>query len=245
MPMLGVHKFVNDRPLGWTALSVVSPQGCPLQRREVLTMSSEEIAKYFDATEFREVREDLVFAMKMTSEPKIAIDCGCGAGADIDYLMRNGFTVYGFDIEQESVSRCQPRFDGIKNVILSQSSFSTFNYPQASLVVADASLFFCPRSEFESVWKNIYQCLQSNGVFCGSFLGKGDTMAEVGDNPSVFWPEVTAFDEPEVKQLFKNFELLSFKVHKSRGKTSQGAAHNWHIFQVVAQKPNKSNHADL
>jgi SAM-dependent methyltransferase len=208
-------------------------------------MVSKEITKYFDATEFREIREDLIFAMKMTSEPKIAIDCGCGAGADIDYLVRNGFTVYGFDIEQESVSRCQSRFDGIKNVILSLSSFGAFNYPQASLVVADASLFFCPRAEFKSVWKNIDQCLQSNGVFCGSFLGKEDTMAEVGNNPSVFWPEVTAFDESEVKELFKNFDLLSFKVHKSTGKTSQGVAHNWHIFQVVAQKSSKSNHANL
>ena len=27
------NKFVNDRPSGWTALSVASPQGCPLQRR--------------------------------------------------------------------------------------------------------------------------------------------------------------------------------------------------------------------
>ena len=208
-------------------------------------MSSEEITKYFDATEFREIRDDLVLAVSMVSEPKVAIDCGCGAGADIDFLEKNGFTVYGFDVEQESVSRCQSRFKGIKNVILSQSSFSAFSYPKASLVIADASLFFCPRSEFKSVWENIYQCLCSNGVFCGSFLGKEDTMAEAGDNPSVFWPEVTAFDEPEVKQLFKSFDLRSFKIHKSTGKTSQGVAHNWHIFQVVAQKPNKSNQADL
>ena len=27
------NKFVNDRPSGWTALSVASPQVCPLQRR--------------------------------------------------------------------------------------------------------------------------------------------------------------------------------------------------------------------
>ena len=202
-------------------------------------MSSEEISKYFDATESREIREDLVFAINMALEPKIAIDCGCGAGADINYLVRNGFTVYGFDVEQESISRCQSRFEGIKNVILSKSSFSTFDYPQASLVVADASLFFCPSSEFKNVWENIYQCLHPNGVFCGSFLGQEDTMAASNNNPSVFWPEVTVFDEPEVRELFKNFEVLRFNIHKSTGKTSQGVTHNWHIFQVVAQKPNK------
>ena len=208
-------------------------------------MSSLEITKYFDATEFREIREDLEFAVSMVSKPKVAIDCGCGTGADISYLVENGFTVYGFDIEEESISRCQSRFAGVNNVVLSKASFSMFDYPKASLVVADASLFFCPATDFEIVWEKIYQCLHSNGVFCGSFLGLEDTMAEPGDNPSVFWPEVTAFEKSEVKALFKNFEVLRFNVQKSTGKTPQGAIHNWHIFRVVAQKPNKSFKTDV
>ncbi len=208
-------------------------------------MSSIEVTKYFDATEFREVREDLLFSVDMISEPKVAIDCGCGAGSDINFLLKNGFTVYGFDVEQESISRCQSRFEGIKNVFLSKSSFSTFSYPQASLVVADASLFFCPSSDFKNVWERISQCLYSNGVFCGSFLGLEDTMASSGNNPSVFWPEVSAFEESEVRALFKNFEILRFNVHKSTGKTPQGAIHNWHIFQVVARKPNQRLKATL
>ncbi|NRA20198.1 MAG: class I SAM-dependent methyltransferase [Oceanospirillaceae bacterium] len=207
-------------------------------------MYDEDIVKYFDATENRETREDLIFAVNMVREDKIAIDCGCGSGSDIDYLARSGFTVYGFDVEQESIARCQSRFSGMDNVVLSQSSFTAFDYPQASLVVADASLFFCPSSEFKKVWSNIYRCLLPNGIFCGSFLGKEDTMATPGDNPSVFWPEVTAFEEAEIMGLFKNFEVLRFKTHRSTGKTSQGITHNWHIFQIVAQKPNKSKHSD-
>ena len=203
-------------------------------------MSSEAINKYYDATESRGIREDLVFSANIVGEPKVAIDCGCGAGADIDYLLRSGFKVYGFDIEQESISRCQSRFSGNDNVVLTRSSFAAFDYPPASLVVADASLFFCPSFEFKDVWSKIYQCLLPNGVFCGSFLGKEDTMAAPGDNPSVFWSEVTAFEQDEVLVLFNNFEVLRFNTHKSQGTTSQGVDHNWHIFQVVAQKPNKS-----
>lgn len=199
-------------------------------------MPNKAITAYFEATEFRQIREDLVFAVSKISEPKVAIDCGCGSGADINYLVENGFAVYGFDIEQESITRCQSRFAGIDRVILSQSSFNTFDYPKASLVVADASLFFCPSSDFKSVWEKIYECLFPNGVFCGSFLGVEDTMAKPGDNPSVFWPDVTAFEEAEVNALFKKFEVLRFNTHKSIGKTAQGIPHNWHIFQVVAKK---------
>lgn len=205
-------------------------------------MTSDEISQYFDATKYREVRDDLVFAVSKVEEPKIAIDCGCGAGADIEFLLENEFTVHGFDLEEESIAKCQSRFRTNENLFLSKASFSTFEYPDASLIVADASLFFCPTSDFDEVWSKIYQCLLPKGIFCGSFLGNEDTMAVPGDNPSVFWPHVTAFNEAEVMELLKQYEVLRFNTHKSSGVTAQGVPHNWHIFQVVAQKPNRSKH---
>ncbi len=207
-------------------------------------MPSEEISRYLAATEYRDIRDDLIFSVSKIDEPRIAIDCGCGAGADIEYLTENGFTVHGFDIEDESISMCQSRFRDKENVFISNASFSTYEYPDASLIVADASLFFCPASDFEEVWSKMYRCLLPSGIFCGSFLGKKDTMAEPGDNPSVFWPHVTAFEETEVIALLQQYEVLRFNTHKSSGATSQGTPHNWHVFQVVAQKPNRSKHAD-
>lgn len=206
-----------------------------------MSASKNEISKYFDATEYRKIRDDLIFATDIIGEPKIAIDCGCGAGADIEYLLKHGFIVHGFDIEQESILRCKLRFRENENVVLSRSTFLAYDYPRASLVVADASLFFCPPSEFKSVWSKIYECLLPNGVFCGSFLGAEDTMALPGDNPSVFWGEVSAFEEFEIVKLFNGFDVVRFNTHKSSGKTSQGLSHDWHIFQVVAQKPNKQS----
>ena len=199
-------------------------------------MSNKDVSQYFDATEFRETRDNLVYAVGLLGEPKIAIDCGCGAGADIDFLIRNGYLVHGFDIDEEAISRCRVRFSANDKVVLSQSSFVNFEYPRASLVVADASLFFCPTSNFESVWLEICGCLPRDGVFCGSFLGKEDTMAKPGDNPAALWPEVTSFEEREVFELFKKFKLLRFRTHKSSGKTPLGVFHEWHIFEVVAQK---------
>ena len=54
-------------------------------------MPSKEIKQYYDATENREVHPDLTFAVNYVAGPKIAIDCGCGAGADIEYLLASGF----------------------------------------------------------------------------------------------------------------------------------------------------------
>ena len=95
-------------------------------------------------------------AVKFVCGHKTAIDCGCGAGADIEYLLQKGFKVYGFDIEEEAISRCTQRFKNNKDIILSQAGFGSYQYPEAALIVADASLFFCPRTEFSNVWNNIY-----------------------------------------------------------------------------------------
>ena len=62
-------------------------------------------------------------------------------------------------------------------------------------------------------------------------------MAQAGDNPSVFWSHVSAFDQSEVEGLLKPYEVLRFKVHRSGGKTAGGVPHDWHIFQIVARKP--------
>jgi hypothetical protein len=121
-------------------------------------------------------------------------------------------------------------------VQLSRSSFSSYTYPRAALVVADASLFFCPKSEFPQAWRNIYECLYPNGIFRGSFPGPEDTMVSPEYNANDFWPDVAAFEEDEIKGFFADYEILRFTVHNPSGTTPSGAPHDWHIFSVAAKK---------
>lgn len=202
-------------------------------------MPSVEISEYYDTTKDREIRSDLQFALSMVRGLRIAVDCGCGAGADINYLLAKDFKVYGFDIEDESISRCKARFRKNGNVVLSTASFISYDYPEASLVVADASLFFCRKTDFDDVWRSISGCLYAGGVFCGSFLGPQDTMAGPTYDKAAFWPDVSVFTATEVKALFEDFEICRFTEHKTSGTTPQGAPHDWDIFSVVAKKSNK------
>ena len=202
-------------------------------------MATENIKQYYNATKNRDIRSDLIFSTSLVDEnknPKVAIDCGCGAGADIHYLLKNNFTVHAFDIEKEAIVNCEIRFKGKKNIFLSKASFSTFSYPEASLVVADASLFFCPKNDFPITWDNIYNCLIPEGVFCGSFLGPDDTMASSTYNKENFWSDILVFSEGDVKKIFKNYEILHFTEHRSSGENSEGIPHQWHIFSVVAKR---------
>jgi len=81
-------------------------------------MTTDQIRAYYDTTTFSETRSDLWLEIELVKESKIAIDCGCGAGSDLEQLAALGFTVYGYDFENESITRCKERFKNNSNVIL-------------------------------------------------------------------------------------------------------------------------------
>lgn len=199
-------------------------------------MASNEILRYYDQTFDRNTRDDLMYSVDLVEEQKIAIDCGCGAGSDIAFLRSKGFRVYGFDIEKESIQICSERFKNDEDVILAQSDFNSYEYPDSSLFNADASLFFCPTSEFNNVWSKIYTSLCSGGIFCGSFLGPDDTMASSSYDKDAYWPNILVFGETDLKKQFTNFDILRFTEHRSSGHAPDGKAHEWHIYSVVAKK---------
>ncbi len=199
-------------------------------------MLTKEKSTYYSDTLNRDIRDDLIFAVSLVKENKVALDCGCGAGADIAYLRKNGFVVHAFDIEEESIRICKQRFKEDNRVFLSHDSFSSYNYPRSNLAVADSSLFFCPENEFDDVWHRIIDSLEPGGIFCGSFLGQNDTMAGPDYDKDAYWPDVSVFDEEHIRAKFQNLELLIFTEHNINGRNAQGEPHQWHIYSVVAKK---------
>ena len=77
---------------------------------------------------------------------------------------------------------------------------------------------------------------QQKGIFCGSFLGPNDTMAGASYNKDAFWPEVSIFEEKELRAIFEGYTILRWTEHKVTDGVSLGKPHSWHIFSVVAKK---------
>ncbi|MFN2135631.1 MAG: class I SAM-dependent methyltransferase [Candidatus Promineifilaceae bacterium] len=212
---------------------------------------SKEILEYYDFTSNRETRDDLRLAVKLVdntdvddrgleggsdNEIKVAVDCGCGAGSDIAFLRSKGFIVHAFDMEQESIARCQKRFGDDKEVLLSQATFTTFEYPRASLIVADASLYFCPEDELNLAWRRIKASLLPGGIFVGSFLGPEDTMASPNNKNEALWSEVWVSTQKQVSEMLKGFDTINLTEYRTTGESIGGETHDWHIFSVVARK---------
>lgn len=200
-------------------------------------MASAELQEYFEATEFRETRADLKLGVRLVEGPRIAIDCGCGAGSDIAYLRDRGFSVHAFDIEKEAIARCRKRFGDDTEVNLYQDSFNTFIYPSSSLILAESSLFFCPESDIDNVLAKINNALLPGGVFVASFLGQDDFMADPECRHESFWPDVLVTSEEELRCWLREYKIASFTEHRIWGTAVGNKDHRWHIYSVVARKP--------
>jgi SAM-dependent methyltransferase len=160
----------------------------------------------------------------------LAIDCGCGTGADIAFLQGKEYEVFGFDIHEESTRICRERFADNAKVHISQSNFINYSYPESGLVLANASLFFCEPRDFAAVWSKINKAIAVGGVFCGDFMGGKDSWVA---NPEV---TVCPFTEEQIKELFSDFEIVKFSERDSEGSTALGMVKHWHTYQIIAKK---------
>ncbi len=158
----------------------------------------------------------------------LAIDCGCGVGSDVDFFLKHGLKVVGFDVNSDAIAICRERFGNQAQLV--QSTFEDFSYPKAGIVLANASLYFAKPESFESTWGKISACIEPGGVFVGDFMGTKDTWA------SDFIIPIKSLTKEAVIQLFAGFEVLRFKERDEAGTTANGQIKQWHTFTVLAIK---------
>lgn len=201
------------------------------ENQKLMDDNSEIWRQYYEKALSRPHLKRTEFAVQLNeSKLKVATDCGCGTGSDIEYLEQQGFNVHGFDINPDSVAICRDRFGSKSLVDITESSFETFDYPKSGVVIANSSLFFADPKQFEATWNKIKSSIEIGGVFAGDFMGFKDSWANNYRNPT------TPLSDLEVKALFSEFEIVRFFERDEGAKTSLGRMKHWHTYSVVAVK---------
>ena len=174
-------------------------------------------------------RTDQAISLDKT-DLKRAVDCGCGTGADISYLADLGYQVVGFDQSNDAFDICQKRFEDKASVEVTQASFENFQFPESSLILANASLFFAKPERFDEIWTSLEGSLVSGGVFAGDFMGVKDDWAISHTIP------ITSLTKAKVMALFEGFDLIAFHERDELGQTQIGKSKHWHTYSVIAIK---------
>jgi SAM-dependent methyltransferase len=193
---------------------------------------------YYRANEDRSPREMLLEVLeRFGAGEREAIDLGCGSGIDTLAMLERGWRVFASDAEVEAIDRLRSRVPAIFEPRLTAvvARMEDLELPEAHLVWAGYSLFFCSPERFAEVWSGVRSAIRPGGRFAGQLLGERDTWAPKDD--------ISAFSRAAALELLEGLELERFEEDEEDGEACSGPKH-WHVFHAVGRRPLADQGAD-
>lgn len=168
------------------------------------------------------------FALEQRA-PGVAVDLGCGSGADTLELLQRGWTVHAVDAEPTGLDLLRqavpPEAQARLHTHLQR--FEEFEFPPCDLVWAGYALPFCPMDAWPLLLRRIVAALEPGGRFAGDLFGPKHAFADSG--------EVFVINEHEARRALVAFEIEAFDVENGY-RPSGGELTRWHAFGFAARK---------
>lgn len=194
---------------------------------------------YYDKTGDRPPRETLLFALDRieleptagpVSEPRFAVDLGCGSGRDTIELLRRGWRVLAIDAEPAAIEKLTARDDLPTGADLTGqvARFEDAEWPRCDLVNSSFALPLMAPHDFDAVWRRITGSLNSGGRVSCQLYGLRDSW--------VGRPGMTFHDRAAVDQLLGGLEVEMLREEEDDSTTVRGEDKHWHIYHIVARK---------
>lgn len=186
---------------------------------------------YYSKIKDAKPHDNLEMLSQIDMKNMFAIELGCGIGRDTVYLLKNGYSVLGIDREktEEIIREKLTTGENGRFTFLNMSFEEIKELPLCDLVLSNLAIPFCNPKFFEKFWEIVCNSIKSNGYFLGNFFGKED---EWNGKKKL----MSFFDVNEVKELFKDFEIIEINEKICDKNTVLGALKHWDIIEVFARK---------
>ncbi len=167
--------------------------------------------------------------MEYIKVKKTAIDIGGGGTLkDTKFLLSQGFKTTLID-KDKAVSVAVQNFNSEK-LQYYLTDFADFNFPQNEYNIAAAiySLPFVEPNQFANVFTRVKNSLVKDGIFCGQFFGNRDGWHRNA--------KLTFVTKEQAKSMLEEMDTILFDEKEFDGKTADGSAKHWHVFDIIARK---------
>ena len=190
------------------------------------------ILKYYNNTKNIEPHE-LVKKIIQKKEKGIAIDIGVGAGRDTVALLKNGWSVTAIDKNDTSnIIKENLNKDEIKRLTFICDDVTNIKFPKSDLIISFNVLSFVDKKSIKCVIEKIRNSLNKNGIVILNFFGKEDGFKDrISEEKER--NEIYLYDESEIKELLKDFEIIKLNEIKKDEISGDGVMKHWHIYTVV------------
>jgi SAM-dependent methyltransferase len=165
-----------------------------------------------------------------------ALDLGCGTGRDTVELLRRGWRVLAVDAEAAAITELRARpeaRDAGARLETLVARFETIELPRCDLVNGSFALPLCGAAEFPGLWQRVRAALSPGGRIACQLFGPRDSFARREDPPAIH-------DRAAVDALLAGLAVEMLEEEETDSVTPRGQSKHWHIFHVVARKPDRS-----
>jgi cyclopropane fatty-acyl-phospholipid synthase-like methyltransferase len=162
-------------------------------------------------------------------EGGVALDLGCGAGAEAEFLAKNGFEVDAIDKSETAVKYTQERCQGL-HVRAIHGNFLEFEMPpdRYTLVTSINALPFIGKEYAKTLLDAVKKSLKSGGVAILAVYGTEHAWNDRTDMS--FWTM------EEFKSLWDGFQIEHLKEYKGMSPLMSGEEIYQHRIHLVARK---------
>lgn len=190
---------------------------------------------YFELSRNKGPRATLLHALELFDKqpgadvPRLAIDLACGEGRDTLELVRRGWRVVAIDQSRRGIDMLLDQLDVDHAVRVSPqiASFADARLVPCDLLNSSFAIPFCPRDQFDDLWRRIVSSIKPGGRFAGQLFGERDSWGRCG----LTIPHARA----QVDHLFKDFTFERLEEDEKDDLAGQRPKH-WHVFHIVARK---------
>jgi tellurite methyltransferase len=187
-------------------------------------------------------KSDCLWGLKpnkyVTQIPKIisqgnVLDVGVGEGRNALFLAKKGFEVTGVDVSKEAVDKflkfAKDKKLDVKGIV---SDFVDFKFNQKyDVIISVATLHLISKNKVIDTIKKIKQHTKPNGINLLTVF----TTKDIGFKE---YPSLYFFDENELKELYKDWQILEYKNYTKE--ETHGKPHKHYICVLIAKKKSLS-----
>jgi trans-aconitate methyltransferase len=184
-------------------------------------------SKYYKVSGNRKPSPLLLRALKLGNF-NTALDLGCGAGVDAKEMSRQGLSVTAIDYNPE----VKKHFKDTKGIEIIISSFQNFNFQKYDFIFSKSALVFIPPGEFNIAIERVKESLNPNGIIALRLWGINDSAFKRPERKGKW----TFVSKKQLKEKFKDFEIIELTEEEKDGKTALGQPKHWHFFNLIARK---------
>ena len=161
----------------------------------------------------------------------VALDLGCGVGAEAEYLAKNGFMVDAIDKSETVVKTAKERTSGLTVEVI-QGDFREFALRPGyyALAVAVNSLPFVPKEECRTLLQSVQESIKPGGAVILSVYGPEHAWANSRADMS-FW------GVDEFRDLWKGWDIQAIDEVKGPAPLMSGQEIFQHRIRLIAKKP--------